>query len=164
MSSLGLLHHFILYILILGAHCSLGGPTVTIQDTNASYVGTTVEEVEHFLCIKLVHDTSGPRRFATPDAYILQANTQIDATASGPACPQIKTAIAPSFAENPSISEDCLHLCIARPAGVGVGVEAGKKSKVHVVVWIHGGGVVRGSAYDPHLDPLQTVHFIYSAW
>lgn len=57
----------------------------------------------------------------------------------------------PFFSAEPEISEDCLNLRIARPANLAITTE----SKLPVVVWLHGGGMVKGSAYDSHFDPTN---------
>ncbi|KAI1464572.1 alpha/beta-hydrolase [Daldinia caldariorum] len=122
-------------------------PVVQLGESGISYKGTTRNSIEHFQNIKFAHDASGARRFAPPEPYTPPDGSEIDATTPGPACPQSKPGIPPFFAETPEISEDCLHLRIARPAGTT------KESRLPVVVWLHGGGVVKGSAYDPHFDP-----------
>ncbi|KAI1475178.1 alpha/beta-hydrolase [Daldinia eschscholtzii] len=135
---------------LLGLSLSLtvfADPVVQISESRISYKGTTQDSIEHFQNIKFAHDTSGDRRFAPPEPYTPPDGTEIDATAPGPACPQSKPGIPPYFVDTPDISEDCLHLRIARPVGTT------KESRLPVVVWLHGGGVVKGSAYDPHFDP-----------
>jgi carboxylesterase type B len=66
-------------------------------------------------------------------------------------CTVTGASLPPFFAETDKISEDCLTLRIARPAGTI------SSSRLPVVVWVHGGGVVKGSAYDPHFDPDQLI-------
>jgi carboxylesterase type B len=141
--------HSILHATLLGLAASsvLADPTVTIGRSNVRYKGTTAGSVEHFLNIKFAHDTSGQRRFAPPEPYTPPPGTEVDATAPGPACPQSKPGIPPFFVDTPNISEDCLNLRISRPAGTTA------DDKLPVVVHLHGGGVVKGSAYDAHFDP-----------
>ncbi|KAK4201298.1 putative lipase precursor [Triangularia verruculosa] len=124
-------------------------PTVTIAKTKVTYRGTTAGSIEHFQNIKYAHDTSGHRRFAPPEAFVPPEGSKINASAPGPACPQNKIGIPPFFAVTPSMSEDCLSLRISRPAGTTEG------DRLPVVVHLHGGGVVKGSAYDPHYDPAN---------
>ncbi|KAL1613155.1 hypothetical protein SLS60_001387 [Paraconiothyrium brasiliense] len=119
---------------------------VAFGETTVSYRGNTAASIEHFQNIKYGHDTSGARRFAPPVPYIPDGD-EIDATLPGPACAQMRDAVPPFFSETPDISEDCLNLRIARPAGTKVG------DKLPVVVWVAGGGVVKGNANDPHFDP-----------
>ncbi|KAK4170119.1 hypothetical protein QBC43DRAFT_328783 [Cladorrhinum sp. PSN259] len=122
-------------------------PTVTLSKTKVTYRGITTGSVEHFLNIRYAHDTSGNRRFAPPEPYSYPEGSIVDATAPGPACPQSTPGIPPFFVDTPIISEDCLNLRISRPAGTN------ENDNLPVVVHIHGGGVVKGSAYDPHFDP-----------
>ncbi|KAK0737601.1 Alpha/Beta hydrolase protein [Apiosordaria backusii] len=134
-------------LLALTAASALAEPTVTIAKTKITYRGTTAGSIEHFQNIKYAHDTSGHRRFAPPEAYVPPEGSEIDASTPGPACPQNRAGIPPFFVETPNISEDCLSLRISRPAGTTA------DDKLPVVVHLHGGGVVKGSAYDPHYDP-----------
>ncbi|OTA99106.1 hypothetical protein M426DRAFT_68444 [Hypoxylon sp. CI-4A] len=122
-------------------------PVVQVGENRVSYRGIAKDSVEHFKNIRFAHDTSGARRFAPPEPYIPPDGTEVDATAPGPACPQSKPGIPPFFVDTPNISEDCLHLRISRPEGTKA------EDRLPVVVWLHGGGVVKGSAYDPHFDP-----------
>lgn len=117
-------------------------PRVILSD-QTTYEGALLGEIEHFQNIKFA---KAPR-FAPPEIYTPQKGSFIDASSPGAACPQIKDALPPFFAETPEISEDCLNLRIARPAGVT------KDSNLPVVVHIYGGGVIKGSAYDPHFEP-----------
>lgn len=71
----------------------------------------------------------------------------LDATAPGAACPQLRAAMPPVFAETPEVGEDCLNLRIARPAGTSPG------DGLPVVVHVYAGGLIRGSAEGPHWDP-----------
>ncbi|KAI1417253.1 alpha/beta-hydrolase [Hypoxylon sp. FL1857] len=123
------------------------GPFVELKETNVTYRGVAGRGIEHFLNIRYAHDTSGSRRFAPPEPYTPPIGSEIAAIAPGPACPQFKEALPPFFDETLEISEDCLNLRISRPAGTSA------NDKLPVVVWLHGGGVVKGSAYDSHFDP-----------
>ncbi len=126
-------------------------PIVTIKESKVTYRGAIKGPVEDYHNIKFAQDTSGARRFAPPEPYTPPEGSEIDATAPGPACPQIKTAIPPFFAETPDQSEDCLHLRVTRPTGTTAG------DKLPVVVHIVGGGVVKASTYDEHFDPAKLV-------
>lgn len=121
------------------------------EANNLTYHGTTQGSVEHFQNIKFAHDTSGERRFAPPEPYTPPDDSEVDATAPGPACPQSEASIPPFFDETPNTSEDCLSLRVARPAGTSAG------AKLPVVVWVYGGGVVKGTAYDSHFDPNKLI-------
>lgn len=114
-----------------------------VSGDNITYEGTLLGEIEHFQNIKFAE----AGRFAPPEIYTPQKGLFVDASSPGPACPQIKDALPPFFAETPDVSENCLNLRIARP------VDTTKDSKLPVVVHIYGGGVIKGSAYDPHFEP-----------
>jgi carboxylesterase type B len=131
----------------------LADPQVVFQKSRVTYRGTVSQSVEHFQNIKYAHETSGEGRFSPPVAFSPPPDTIIDATSTGPSCPQTKDAMLPFFSETDEMSEDCLHLRIARPAQLTYG----SQSKLPVVVWNHGGGVVKGSAYDPHFDPTNLI-------
>lgn len=136
---------------LLLSSAALAEPVVKSEKSRITYRGTAKDGVEHFQNVRYAHDTSGSRRFAPPEPYTPPPDSVVDATASGKACPQSKDAIPPFFDETPEISEDCLTLRIARPAGTVAG------DKIPVVVWIHGGAVVKGSAYDSHFDPDKLI-------
>jgi carboxylesterase type B len=131
----------------------LAEPQVVSKKSQVTYQGTTSESVEHFQNIKYAHDTSGERRFSPPVPFNPPPGTIIDATSPGPSCPQTKDAMLPFFSETDEMSEDCLHLRISRPAGL----KSDHEKKLPVVVWIHGGGVVKSSGYDPHFDPTNLI-------
>lgn len=126
-------------------------PVVRLNKSNVAYRGITRDLVEDFHNIKFAHDTAGQRRFAPPEPYSLPHGSEIDGTSHGPACPQFQAAIPPFFDETPDISEDCLHLRITRPAGTT------EKDRLPVVVHLVGGGVVKGSTYDSHVDPKNLI-------
>jgi carboxylesterase type B len=117
-------------------------PRVVVND-HITYEGALLGEIEHFRNIKFAEAS----RFAPPVIYTPPKGSLVDASSPGSACPQIKDALPPFFAETPDVSEDCLNLRIARPVGIT------KDSRLPVVVHIYGGGVIKGSAYDPHFEP-----------
>ncbi|KAF2000731.1 alpha/beta-hydrolase [Amniculicola lignicola CBS 123094] len=129
--------------------CDAKGPTAQITSSGVTYRGKTINSIDHFLNIKYAHDTSGVRRFAPPQPYNPAEDTEIDASSRGCVCPQFPNAMPPILDETPfeTMSEDCLNLRIARPEGTQF------DAKLPVVVWLHGGGVLKGSAYDSHFDP-----------
>lgn len=133
-------------------------PLVLIEKTGVTYHGTVSDSVEQFQNIRFAHETSGKRRFSPPEPYIPPKNTIIDAKSPGASCPQHQAAMPPFFDETTDMSEDCLNLRIARPAGL----DLTRESKLPVVVWIHGGGVVKGSAYDAHTDPHNLVKLSFT--
>jgi carboxylesterase type B len=132
---------FSIYILFSKSVFAIG-PQVVLGD-QTTYEGALSGAIEHFQNIKYAE----AQRFPPPELHTPQKGSFIDASLPGPACPQIKDALPPFFAETTKISEDCLNLRIARPTGTT------KDSKLPVVVHIYGGGVIKGSAYDPHFNP-----------
>ncbi|RYP39193.1 hypothetical protein DL767_002301 [Monosporascus sp. MG133] len=126
-------------------------PVVQLEKSKVTYRGSAKGSIEHFQNIRFAHDTSGARRFAPPELYTPPEGSEIDATAPGSACPQSRPGMPPFFVETPDMDEDCLNLRISRPAGTTA------EDKLPVVVWLHGGGVVKGSAYDPHFDPENLI-------
>ena len=132
-------------------------PFVHNKRNDVTYQGSSTKGAEHFLNIKFAHDTAGSRRFAPPEPFDPPPGSTVDATSPGPACPQLQDAVPPAFDQVEKISEDCLNLRISRP----VGTES--NDKVPVVAWLHGGGIVRGSAYDSHFDPERLIQLSTSA-
>ncbi|KAF2826767.1 alpha/beta-hydrolase [Ophiobolus disseminans] len=129
----------------------LAEPFAVLPDSQVAYHGTSVGSVKHFQNIKFAKNTSGARRFAPPVPFSPPSGSKIDASAPGSACPQTAAAMPPFFSETKQMSEDCLNLRIARPCGTT------PASRLPVVVWLHGGGVVKGSAYDPHFEPDKMI-------
>jgi para-nitrobenzyl esterase len=80
---------------------------------------------------------TGARRFAAPAAAAC-STVEIDATHVGPVCPQLDKAGVFSG------DEDCLQLNVWAPSGAA--------NPRPVMVWIHGGGNVAGSAIDAIYD------------
>jgi carboxylesterase type B len=141
-------------VLLLGrtfAQHVTAGPIVRLAQGGISYHGTRIGSVEHFQNIKFAHDTSGPRRFSPPVPYIPPSGAEIDASTEGAACPQTRDGMPPFFAETTNMNEDCLNLRIARHEGTT------SNGSLPVVIWVHGGGVVKGSAYDPHFEPDKLI-------
>lgn len=126
-------------------------PIVKIEESDVTYRGIVKGAVEDFHNIKFAHDTSGARRFAPPEPYTPPKGSVIDATVSGPACPQSKAALPPYFDETPDQSEDCLNLRVTRPVGTTA------SDKLPVVVHLVGGGVIKASTYDTHFDPANLI-------
>ncbi|KAI9645901.1 hypothetical protein NHQ30_005338 [Ciborinia camelliae] len=118
-----------------------------------AYHGALSGSVEHFHNVKFAEDTSGENRFAPPKPFTPAPGAVIDASLPGPACPQLKDAMPPFFSQIDEVSEDCLNLHIARPANLDIS----SSSHLPVIVWIHGGGGVKGSNSDSHSDPDKVI-------
>lgn len=147
----GLLQAAFAGLIVVSCAVATEGPTVDLEKGQITYQGVTSGPVEHFHNIRYAHDTSGNRRFAPPEPYVPPEGSLLDATTPGPACPQSRAAAPPVFVETPETSEDCLNLRISRPAGTSAG------EKLPVLVHIYTGGLVRGSAEDPHWDPENLI-------
>ena len=102
--------------------------------TGVSYYGRSINGVEHYQNVFYAEDTAGSNRFASPVPYMPSPGTTVDATAAGALCPQgVGDAALPWISPTTNISENCLSLRIARPAGIDA------TSKLPVLVYIHGG-------------------------
>ena len=106
--------------------------------------GTGGDGVDRFFNLPFAAPPVGALRFRAPQGPALRDGVQ-DARSVGPGC--IQTAGASPFGAAPARqSEDCLQLNIWRPAGEG---------PFPVLVWIHGGGSIFGSAVDAIGDRLS---------
>ncbi|KAF7936452.1 uncharacterized protein EAE97_007818 [Botrytis byssoidea] len=128
-------------------------PEVIFSESQVTYRGIISSKVEHFHNVKYAADTSGPNRFAPPKPFTPPPGTIIDASLPGPACPQIKDPMPPFFSAVEEISEDCLHLRIARPSGLDID----SKSNLPVVVYNAEGGAIKGSNHDDHISPDKLI-------
>ncbi|KID91942.1 Carboxylesterase, type B [Metarhizium guizhouense ARSEF 977] len=126
------------------------GPVVHDADKDVTYHGLSRNGIEVFLNIPYGQDTSGENRFRPPRPHSSPRGSAIDATAYGPACPQALGPWVPpiSLTNITKISEDCLNLNIARPAGKCVEGE-----KLPVLVYIHGGSFWAGSNEEITIRP-----------
>lgn len=144
----------ILPALLAGA-ASVGTPAAaqpTVRDVakNITYQGIDRNGIEVFLGIHYGQDTSGANRFKPPVPYVPSPGSVLSAQSFGPACPQDLTSNLSSFpfavSDVTEISEDCLHLNIARPKTAATGGEyaVGNGTGLPVMVYIHGGGFWNG--------------------
>ena len=102
-----------------------------IEGTEGDYIGKGM--VYRFLKIPYAKPPTGNRRFRKPEPYGGWSST-LNAKSFGPKCPQ------PS--SDRSESEDCLHLNIYIPHQIT------PNNPRSVMVWIHGGSYIAGSASD----------------
>jgi para-nitrobenzyl esterase len=106
--------------------------------------GTTHAGIERFLGIPYARPPLGDRRWQPPQRAPRWEGC-LEATAFGPACVQNTPQLSKTYTlpADLATSEDCLTLNIWAP------------SEVHaapVMVWIHGGSLVIGSASEPMYD------------
>lgn len=114
------------------------GPVV---DTTAGPVRGAVEgDLAAFRGIPYAAAPTGPRRWLPP-APVAPWSEVREATSFGPACPQDPDPH--EMAEGTPTSEDCLTVNVWSPAGA---------RDAPVMVFIHGGGFVAGSTWDPWYD------------
>ncbi|KAI0437516.1 putative lipase [Xylaria telfairii] len=125
------------------------GPCVVDDGQGVTYEGLDRNGIEVFLGIPFGEDTGGANRFKPPRPYAPARGTVINARSYGPACPQSADAASPpfSYTDVTEISEDCLNLIIGRPAGTT------KRSRLPVMVWIHGGGFWSGQNREATTSP-----------
>ena len=123
---------------LLGATIAQAIPIATnVHDKGVTYRGIYANDVEGFLTIYYGESTAGNNRFRPPVPYTPLANSTINATAPGPACPQrvVHGSLDPfnCYELVTEISEDCLSLNIWRPNGTKAG------DNLPVLLYIHGG-------------------------
>ncbi len=145
-----------LLVVALSVATAVSQSPATVHDSiqNLTYVGYNYSGVEQFQGIRYGQDTSGHNRFKHPKAFSYPNATIVQATAAGASCPQNTIESFAGFTENEGVyklSEDCLNLRIARPAGTKQG------AKLPVLVWIYGGGDETGSANYSLYDPTALV-------
>jgi para-nitrobenzyl esterase len=120
-------------------------PTVKIK--SGIVKGVTEGEVSVFKGIPYAAPPVGEYRWRPPQPVKPWDGVR-DATEFGPNCAQGGWGAAPGTIAEGS-SEDCLYLNLWTPAG------AKPKSKLPVMVWIHGGAFVGGSGSSPGNSGVQ---------
>jgi para-nitrobenzyl esterase len=114
----------------------------TVETTSGPIRGTESDGVRVWKGIPYAAPPVGADRFRPPQP--LEAWTEVrDALDYGPSCPQPSNR-PPGWAQETSVSEDCLYLNVWSPSAGG-----GQRP---VVVWIHGGGFAVGSGSWPLYD------------
>jgi para-nitrobenzyl esterase len=108
----------------------------TVHTKEGRVIGATVNGINEFLGIPYAAPPVGARRWRPPIAHGRFSGGVLDADKFGGAC------IQPDYAAS---SEDCLYLNVYTPAS------AVPSSALPVMVWIHGGALVKGDAaqFDP---------------
>ncbi|KAK8144469.1 hypothetical protein G3M48_005763 [Beauveria asiatica] len=134
-------------------------PSVTNERLSITYIGTATEDgkIEQFMSIPYGQDTGGEQRFRHPIPFSPAADTIVDATQPGAACPQpVQPMKQDPWTRIKNISEDCLTLRISKPAA-GTDNAAAERKLLPVMIWIHGGGHLVGTVYDSAYDPVGLV-------
>ena len=113
-----------------------GAAAATVKTSIGTLRGVQVGQTFAYKRVPFAAPPTGERRYAPPQPAACSAS-EIDATALGPACPQLDNG---AFVGD----EDCLHLNVWAPAAAA--------APRPVMVWIHGGGNSQGSAVYPIYD------------
>ncbi|KAI5624306.1 cAMP-regulated D2 protein [Silurus asotus] len=110
--------------------------------------GLTLDKAHVFYGIPYAAPPVGPRRWAAPEPASPWTKTY-DATFPRPACMQ---TCAGEFSEvcPHKVSEDCLYLNVYVPVSVNLSLKGA--TQLPVMVWIHGGDFIAGSASKPLYD------------
>jgi para-nitrobenzyl esterase len=90
-------------------------------------------------------------RFAAPVPVTVGGAEVIDATARGPACPQLPSrlrSVTGAVVDDLAVSEQCQVLSVTAPADA---------EGLPVMVWFHGGAYVSGGGESPKYDPQALV-------
>lgn len=133
----------ILSLLFMKAH-GLENPQVKIRD--GWIEGLTLENTEAFLSIPYAAPPVGNLRWKAPRP-VKSWQGVLKAQKLAIACPQkgnFFSRVPPSEFDKPVGQEDCLYLNVWKPRKV--------QEKLPVVVWIHGGSNLKGTASDPIYD------------
>ncbi|KAJ3550254.1 hypothetical protein NM208_g58 [Fusarium decemcellulare] len=116
-----------------------GLSTPKARTLNGTYVGKHLPswKQDSFLGIPYAQPPTGSRRFRWPESLKDSFDEEREATEYGLSCMQ--------YAQNFTMSEDCLSLNVVRPAGK-------PKKPLPVLVWVYGGGLYAGSSADPRYN------------
>ena len=122
------------FALATGGAARAGVATAEVLTESGPVRGIAGADADRFLGIPFAAPPVGPLRFAPP-APVAPWEATLDADALPPACPQ---RASENGAE--STDEDCLRLSVYRPPSGAPG------APYPVIVWIHGGALLNGSA------------------
>ncbi|CAM2162217.1 Carboxylic ester hydrolase [Paraburkholderia sacchari] len=113
----------------------------TVTTANGKIRGRVSRGVAEFKGVHYGASTAGANRFLPPQPVVPWTGVR-DALALGNKCPQVDLDY-PAWVDSSPSSEDCLALNVFAPEG------ANAQSRLPVMVWIHGGAYIFGSASSP---------------
>ncbi|GAP82532.2 putative triacylglycerol lipase protein [Rosellinia necatrix] len=127
-----------------------------VRVLNGSYEGLHLPAFgqDVFLGVPYAQDTGGANRFRAPQALDATWEGARPAKVYGPACPDHQIGVDGRF----GMGEDCLSINIVRPSGLpppnweGRGEETAARSKLPVLLWIHGGSYQVGTSALPNYN------------
>jgi para-nitrobenzyl esterase len=129
---------FALLCLTFPAHADIPATNQAHVDTGMLQ-GVRIDDIVAFKGIAFAAPPVGPLRWKPPQAAPAWGGVR-DASRFGAICPQTQNFATPRDAVQ---SEDCLTLNVWAPATA---------KSAPVMVWIHGGGDVNGTASEPQFD------------
>jgi para-nitrobenzyl esterase len=132
--------------LVLGSSARAYAASLTVETAQGKVRGKTINDgrVKAFLGLPYAAPPVGDLRWKAPEPPIPWKGER-DATDFGAHCAQIHLFDDIVFQDN-GPSENCLFLNVYVPA------DATDRSKLPVMVWIHGGGYAVGSGSEPRHD------------
>ncbi|EXL65345.1 hypothetical protein FOPG_18421 [Fusarium oxysporum f. sp. conglutinans race 2 54008] len=144
-----LISHFVSILITLlqqydnvSATTSAASPVVNTRNGTISGLYDRALQQDVFLGIPYALPPNGKRRLTKPAPAAAWSGT-LRAHSYRDWCPGNPTGL-PGFTQenNATMSEDCLHINIIRPSATQ------SDKKMPVLVWVHGGGLLEGSAAD----------------
>lgn len=124
---------------------------IEIETQRGRVAGRSAHGITVFRGIPFAEAPAGALRFAPPIPRS-RWNGVLDATKRAPAAPHVASDVGEVIGLTDDFQrEDCLHATLWMPA------HATSRSRLPVMVWIHGGGFESGSAGNPLADGSELV-------
>ena len=127
--------------------------TPQVKLAQGAVSGVQQDGIQMFRGIPFAADTGGDQRWRPPSAPPSWRGGR-DGSQPGPICPQApdKYAGGSDWTADYRMGEDCLNLSVYAPAAASQG--KGKRGKLPVMVWVHGGSARVGSGATFDGSPL----------